>query len=159
MAYFDPRRKTKLKTDAGPGRMAVTMKQLDPEAKRWPPVTYRSRAFTDTEGRYSQLEKEAKAVEWGIFANQIYLYGIGDTFEVDTDHKPLVPLPLGYRTTAPLRLERMCIRLQGFNFCLNYVPGKKEGAENKKADYHSRHPEPLTTLKKTHPVKNKPNLS
>ena len=67
MAYFDPRRKTRLKTDAGPGGMAATMKQYDP---------YRSRAFTDTERRYSQLEKEAKAVEWAIFANQIYLYGI-----------------------------------------------------------------------------------
>jgi len=75
MAYFDPRRKTRLTTDAGPGGMATTMKQYDPEAKRWRPVTYRSRAFTDTESRYSQLEKEAKAVEWGIFANQIYLNG------------------------------------------------------------------------------------
>ena len=56
MAYFDPGRKTRLKTDAGPGTMAATMKQYDPEAKRWRPVTYRSRAFTDTESRYSQLE-------------------------------------------------------------------------------------------------------
>ena len=84
MAYFDPQRKTRLKTDAGPGGMAATMKQYDPRAKRWRPVTYRSRAFTDTESRYSQLEKEAKAVEWGIFINQIYLYGLGDAFEVDT---------------------------------------------------------------------------
>ena len=143
MAYFDPRRKTRLKTDAGPGGMAATMKQYDPEAKRWRPVTYRSRAFTDTESRYSQLEKEAKAVEWGIFANQIYLYGMADTFEVDTDHKPLVPLLSGYRTTAPLRLERIRVRLQGFNYRLNYAPGKKEGAENNEADYHSRHPESL----------------
>lgn len=77
MAYFDPGRKTRLKTDAGPGGMAATMKQYDPEVKRWRPVTYRSRVFTDTQSRYSQLEKEAKAVEWGIFANQIYLYGMG----------------------------------------------------------------------------------
>ena len=49
MAYFDPGRKTRLKTDAGPGGMAATMKQYDPEAKRWRPVTYRSRAFTETE--------------------------------------------------------------------------------------------------------------
>lgn len=147
MAYFDPRRKTRLKTDAGPGGMAVTLKQYDPQARRWRPVTYRSRAFTDTECRYSQLEKEAKAVEWGIFANQIYLYGLGDAFEVDTDHKPLVPLLSGYRTTAPLRVERMRVRLQGFNYRLNYVPGKKAGLENNEADYNSRHPEPLVVPK------------
>lgn len=119
------------------------MKQYDPLTKRWRPVTYRSRAFTDTEGRYSQLEKEAKAVEWGIFTNQIYPYGLGDAFEVDTDHKPLVPLLSGYRTTAPLRIERMRVRLQGFNFRVNYVPGKKAGSVNNEADYNSRHPEPL----------------
>jgi len=86
-------------------------------------------------------------VEWGIFANQIYLYGMGDTFEVDTNHKPLVSLLSGYRTTAPLCLERIRVRLQGFNYCLNYVPRKKDGAENNKADYHSRHPEPLAMQK------------
>ena len=107
MAYFDPQGKTRLKTDAGPGGMAATLKQYDPLAKRWRPVTYRSRAFTDTEGKYSQLEKEAKAIEWGIFTNQIYLFGLRDAFEVDTDHKPLVPLLAGYRTTATLRVERM----------------------------------------------------
>ena len=31
---------------------------------------------------------------------------MGDVFEVDTDHKPLVPLLSGYRTTTPLRSER-----------------------------------------------------
>ena len=133
MAYFDPEHKTRLKTDAGPRGMAATLKQFDPLAKRWRPVTSRSTAFTDTESRYSQLEKEAKAVEWGM----------GDAFEVDTDHKPLVPLLAGYRTTAPLRVERMRVRLQGFSYGINYVPGKKAGSENNEADYNSRHPEPL----------------
>jgi len=82
-------------------------------------------------------------VDWGIFANQICRYGMADMFEVDTDHKPLVPLLSGYRTTAPLRLERIRFRLQGFNYRLNYVPGKKEGVEKNEADYHSQHPEPL----------------
>lgn len=40
MAYFDPHRKTRLKTDAVPEGIAVTMKQYDPETKRWRPVTY-----------------------------------------------------------------------------------------------------------------------
>ena len=105
MTYFDPQLfKTRLKTDAGPSGMAATMMQYDPEAKQWQPVTYHSRAFTDTKTRHSQLEKEAKAAERGIFSIQIYLYGMRNTFEVDTNHKPLVPLLSGYRTTAPLHL-------------------------------------------------------
>ena len=54
-----------------------------------------------------------------------------------------MPLLSGYRTKAPLRLERMRVRLQGFNYRVNYVPGKKAGSENNEADYNSRHPEPL----------------
>ena len=129
MAYFDPQRQTKLKTDAGPQSIAATMKQYHPQAKRWRPVTYWSRALTDTETRYSQLEKEAKAVEWGVFANQIYLYGLRDTFDIDTDHKPVVPLFASHKITAPLRIERMRVRLQDFSYRLNYVAGKKAGAE------------------------------
>ena len=72
---------------------------------------------------------------------------MGNTFEVDTDHKPLVPLFSGYRTTAPLHIERIRVRLQGFNYCLNYVPGMKEGSENNEVDYHSRHSEPLAMQK------------
>ena len=53
------------------------------------------------------------------------------------------PLLSGYRTTAPLRIERMRVRLQGFNFQVNYVPGKKAGSENNEAGYNSQHPEPL----------------
>ena len=72
MAYFDPHRKTKLMTDAGTHGLAVTLKQYDPHARWWRPVTYRSRTLTDTEMRYLQIEKEAKAVEWGMLAIQIY---------------------------------------------------------------------------------------
>lgn len=35
--------------------------------------TYRSRVLMDTKTRYSELEKEAKAVKWGVLANKIYL--------------------------------------------------------------------------------------
>ena len=47
--------------------------------------------------------------------------------------------------TVPLRIERMPVRRQGFNYHINYVPGKKAGSENNEADYNSRHPEPLAT--------------
>ncbi|PFX11958.1 Retrovirus-related Pol polyprotein [Stylophora pistillata] len=53
MAYLDPHRKTKLVTDAGPRGLAVTLKQYDPQAERWRPVTYRSGALSNTETRYS----------------------------------------------------------------------------------------------------------
>ena len=142
MAYFDPDRKTKLMSDAGPHGLAVTLKQYDSHARRWKPVTYQSRVLTDTETRDSQLEKDAKAVEWGVLANQIYLYGLRDTSEIDTDHKPLLPLCASHKVMTPLRIERMRVRLQGFYYKHNYVPGKTAKAKTDEADYNSRHPEP-----------------
>ena len=75
----------------------------------------------------------------------IYFYGLRDTFEVDTDHKPLLPLFASHKVTAPLQIERMRVRLLGFDYKLNYVPRKRAKAETNEADYNSRHPEPLTT--------------
>ena len=74
MAYFDPHRKTKLMTDTGTHGLAVTLKQYDPHVSWWRPVSYWSRTLTDTETRYLQIAKEAKAVEWGMLAIQIYLH-------------------------------------------------------------------------------------
>lgn len=105
MVYFDPRRKAKLKTDTGPGGMAATMKRYD----RRPSdndQTHRSRTFTNIETIYSQLEKRPKL--WSRVSSpiiQIYLDRMEDGFEVETDHKPLVLLLTGYRTTEPLHIE------------------------------------------------------
>ena len=67
-----------------------------------------------------------------------------NAFEVDTDRKPLFS---GYRTIAPLHIERIRLGLQGFNYLLNYVAVKKGGSEKSEADYHSQHPEPLAMQK------------
>lgn len=75
-----------------------------------------------------------------MLANQMYLYGFRDTFEVDTDHKPLIPLFANHKATAPLRINQMRVRLQGFNYKLNYVRGKEGDVEANEADYNSRNP-------------------
>jgi len=43
---------------------------------------------------------------------------------------------------TPLRIERMRVRLQGFYYKHNYVPGKTAKAKTDEADYNSRHLEP-----------------
>ena len=52
---------------------------------------------------------------------------------------------LRLQNTAPFRIEKMQVRLQGLNYRRNYVPGKKEGLDNSEADYDSRHSESLGT--------------
>ena len=55
----------------------------------WKPVAYASRAMSLTEKRYAQIE-EALAITWAC--DRFSLYLLGRPFEVETDHKRLVPL-------------------------------------------------------------------
>lgn len=88
-----------LRFTSRPQGLAVTLKQYDPQARQGRPVIYRSRALTDIKTRYSQLEKEPKAIEWGVLTNQTYLYGLTDTFEIDASQTVSVPVcqPKGHR--------------------------------------------------------------
>ena len=72
---------------------------------QWRPVAYASRAMTPTEQRYAQVEKKALAITWGCKRFLQYLLGL--SFEIETDHKPLVSL-LGDKPIdeLPLRIHR-----------------------------------------------------
>ena len=96
-------------------------------------VAYASRALTPTERRYSQTEKEALAVVWGIEHFHLYLYGA--TFTLHTDHKALDVIFGNPISTPPARIERWFLRLQQYKFRVVY----KSGSTNP-ADYLSRHP-------------------
>ncbi len=88
LALYDPRLKTKIMSDASSfGLGAVLMQEHQEE---WRPVAYVSRAMSDTERHYAQIEKEALAITWACEKFRTYLMGL--TLLVETDHKPLVPL-------------------------------------------------------------------
>ena len=97
------------------------------------PVAYARRALTDTESRYTQIEREALAVRWAC--RHFHLYLCGHTFRVVTDHKPLVPLFTGTARNGPPRIERWAVQLQPYAFDIVYRLGA-----NNPADYLSRHP-------------------
>ena len=135
MTYFDPARKTKVIVDGSKKTgLSSVLTQQDPATGQYKVVRYDSRSTTPQEQRYSQIEIESAAVEFAITKNHIYLYGLPE-FTVITDHKPLLPLYSSYRTEPPPRILKHKIKLQGYNFTLQYQPG---GAANS-ADYLSRH--------------------
>ena len=50
---------------------------------------------------------------------------MGLQFHVETDHKPLVPLPSGKRLDEfPIRVQRFCMRMMQYTFSISHVPGK-----------------------------------
>ena len=65
--------------------------------------------------------------------NRLYL--LGRKFQVYNDHKALINLLNNPNATIPLRIERMSLRLQGYDFEMKHVKG-----EENISDYSSRHP-------------------
>ncbi|XP_062532911.1 uncharacterized protein LOC134201686 [Bombyx mori] len=105
------------------------------------PVAMGSRTLHMHERRYSQLDKEATAIMFGINKFQNYL--MGRSFTIVTDHKPLLgifdprkPIP---NMLSP-RLTRIALVLTSHNYDIIYKPGKCIGH----ADGLSRWPQPVS---------------
>ena len=121
LALYDPAIPTKISADASAyGLGAVLLQQ---HADMWKPVAFASRSMTETERRYSQIEKEALALIWA--SEKFADYVIGKDIELETDHKPLVPL-LGKTNLdcLPPRVLRFRIRLMRFSYTIRHVAGK-----------------------------------
>ncbi|XP_059061148.1 uncharacterized protein K02A2.6-like, partial [Achroia grisella] len=87
------------------------------------PVCYASKSLTETEQRYAQIEKELYACLFACERFNVYIYGRSDV-TIETDHKPLISIIKKPTVDAPLRLQRMLLRLQRYTFNLIYKPGK-----------------------------------
>ncbi|XP_059622189.1 uncharacterized protein K02A2.6-like [Phlebotomus argentipes] len=87
-----------------------------------------SRKLTDTESRYSQIEKEALAIIFAVKKFHRYIYG--RKFNLMTDHKPLVSI-FGSKNGIPVhtanRLQRWALILLGYDFEIQYMPTDKFG--------------------------------
>lgn len=126
LAYFDSSKKTHIIADASPFGLGAVLVQGETGDERI--VSYASKALTDVERRYSQTEREALAVVWACERFHVYLYGID--FTIWTDHKPLETIysKKSYKPSA--RIERWVLRLQPYNFQVQYIPGKKNIADS-----------------------------
>lgn len=81
------------------------------------PVAYASKALTDTEYAYAQIEKELLAICFAFNKFHTFLYGRSD-ITVETDHLPLVRIFEKPLYQVPLRLQKMRMRLQQYDFKL-----------------------------------------
>lgn len=118
--FYDSTKPTKISADASKnGLGAVLLQQHD---DNWHPIAYASRSMTDAETRYAQIEKELLAITYGCERFHQYVYG--QVIEVETDHKPLIPLFVKPLCDCPLRIQRLLIRVQRYDLRVSYTPGK-----------------------------------
>ncbi|UYV84616.1 K02A2.6-like, partial [Cordylochernes scorpioides] len=141
LAYYNLNSPTELITDASPiGLGAVLIQTQQNGIKR--PIAYASRSLTDTEKRYSQIEKETLGFVWAIEHFNTYIWG--RKFVLKTDHKPLIYM-LNPKNGAvlPPRIQRLSWRLQPYDFEIEFIQGKQNIA-----DIFSRQPLSNTSDKK-----------
>ena len=99
-------------------------------------IAYASRALTDEEKRYAQIEREALAIYISCIEYRIYL--LGKAFDIVTDHKPLLYMFNNPNRENPYRVERIRMKLQGYDFTVKHVSGVKNPS-----DFMSRKPAKL----------------
>ena len=121
LVAYDLRANTKVSADASSHGLGAVL--LQKSKGTWKPVAYASRAMSPTEKRYAQIEKEALAITWACDRFSQYL--LGRAFEVETDHKPLVPLlSTKHLDDLPPRVLRFRLRMARYQYTIHHIPGK-----------------------------------
>ena len=136
LAHFDPKLSIILATDSSDGGVgAVISHRYSDNTER--PIAYASMTLNKSERNYSQVEKDALAIIFGV--KKFYNYLAGRKFEIISDHKPLTTI-FNPSKSLPVyalnRLQRWAMILMSFNYTIKY----KSTAEHCNADCLSRLP-------------------
>ncbi|XP_045511104.1 uncharacterized protein K02A2.6-like [Colias croceus] len=138
LAHYEDGRELILSVDSSAyGVGAVLAHRYSGGSER--PISCVSRSLNSAERNYSQLDKEALAIYFGVTKHHQYLYG--RSFILRTDHQPLSHIfgkKGGTPQTAASRLQRWAVRLSAYDFKVEFV----RSCENGPADALSRLPLP-----------------
>ncbi|UYV71205.1 hypothetical protein LAZ67_8002159 [Cordylochernes scorpioides] len=101
------------------------------------PIAFASRTLTEAEKRFSQLEKKALSITFGVEKFRQYL--LGRKFVLVTDNRPLIhifsphkPIPI----RALSRIKRWTLKLAAFNYTVEF----RKTSDNSNVDALSRLP-------------------
>lgn len=120
LIHFDSKIPIKLTTDAAQGGIGAVLSHIIEKETR--PIAYASRVLTKSEINYSQIEKVALAIKFGV--EKFYQYLFGHSFTLETDMKALLTIfgpKKGLPAMAVGRLQRWASFLSGFDFKIKYV--------------------------------------
>ncbi|KAK6179270.1 hypothetical protein SNE40_011672 [Patella caerulea] len=136
LVHYDVNKPLKIACDASSYGLGSVISHVDKEGNEQP-IAFASRTLNPSERNYSQLEKEALSIIYGIKKFHQYLYG--RTFILETDHKPLTTI-LGPYTAVPTlaaaRLQRWALILSAYQYQIVY----RSSVEHGNADALSRNP-------------------
>ena len=112
LSNYDPSKERTIQCDASQSGLGAALLQ------NGRPIEYASRALTETETRYAQIEKEMLAI---VFSLQHFnQYAFGRHVNVESDQKLLETILQKPLVRAPRRLQSMMMRLQKYDFTVHY---------------------------------------
>lgn len=129
LRYYDVKKPVTVSVDASKNGLGAAIMQDDGV------IAYASRAMTPTEEKYAQIEKEALAIVFGCSRFHKLIYGKQDV-KIESDHKPLENIFRKSIHKAPMRIQRMMLKLQPYDLSVIHIKGKSIGL----ADCLSRMP-------------------
>ena len=124
LAYPDPNKNYKLYTDASDFCIGACLTQqfFDETKKREveKPIYFLSHKLSDTQTRWSTIEKEAYAIHYALQKLHHYLHSA--TFTIYTDHRPLQ-----FLLNSPMqnkKIQLWALSIAGYNCSIEYLQGK-----------------------------------
>ena len=136
--HFDPDLDLMLMSNASLyGVGAVLAHRMPDDSKH--PIGYVSHSLTAAQRNYSQLEKEALALVFGVKHFHSYLFG--HRFELVTDHQPLLALLHEHQPTlaqASARIHHWSLLLSAYEYTIRF----RNTHAHSNADALSRFPLP-----------------
>ena len=127
LTHYDSTLPIRLATDASQYGLGAIISHVLPNGME-KPIAFASRTLSVSERNYSQIDKEALAIIYGIQKFHKYLYG--RKFVLITDHKPLTSI-LGPKKSvsavAAARLQRWALLLAAYNYDIEFRSTKEHG--------------------------------
>jgi predicted aspartyl protease len=123
LVHYDPNRPVYLTTDASLYGLGAV---LSHDPFRQEIIYCASRVLSSAERKYSNIEKEALGVIFGV--RRFHQYLAGRHFVIQTDHSPLKYI---FDTQKPIpdrissRLQRWCLVLKSYNFSIFNIKGEE----------------------------------
>ncbi|XP_063915487.1 uncharacterized protein K02A2.6-like [Zophobas morio] len=128
LAHYDATLPIVLTTDASEHGVAAIISHVVNNVEY--PIAFASRTLSCAQRKYSQLEKEALAIIFGVTKFHQYLFG--HKFILQTDHKPLVTIfgpKRGLPVLAANRLQRWALILANYEYDIRFIKSMDNNAD------------------------------
>lgn len=124
LVHYDSKLPIIVNTDASDFGIGAVILHRFPNGEEHP-IAFTSKTLSSAEQKYATIEKEALAIVFAV--KKFHQYLSGRTFEIETDHKPLLSIlssKKGFPQHVSLRLQRWSLILMHYDYDIFYKPGK-----------------------------------